>query len=167
MKKIFVLLVILITLTSCSMQEKMNDNIFLERLSDALGDEISADEILYQNGRSLLFFLDNNGTEYLCEFRNDESNNVKKICLACTDADKTERFKYFFEKIVNVYAPDENTLEIITALFKNNWDYHSSQWYEYSSALTGNGIFASIENKKLSTQSDAELTLKQNDIIFR
>lgn len=167
MKKISVLLIVLLTLASCSIQEKMNTKIFVERFLNAVGDEITADEILFDSGRDILFFADKNGTEYVMEFRADEQGNIKKICLACTDADKTDLMKYFFEKIISVYAPDENTAEIIPSLFNNKWDYHSTQWYDYSSVISDEGVFASVENKKLSTPSDAELTLKQNDIIYR
>ena len=157
----------MLTLASCSVQEKMNTKIFVERFLNAVGDEITADEILFDSGRDILFFADKSGTEYVLEFSSDEQGNIKKICLACTDADKTDMMKYFFEKVINVYAPGENSAEIIPSFFKNKWDYYSSQWYGYYSAVSDEGIFAAIENKKLSTPSDAELTLKQNDIIYR
>lgn len=145
----------------------MNTKIFSERFLNTVGEEITAGEILYDSGRDIMFFADKNGTEYVMEFRADEQGNIKKICLACTDADKTDMMKYFFEKVMGVYAPGENSADIIPFLFNNEWDYHSTRWYDYSSALSDEGVFVSVENRKLSTPSDAELTLKQNDIIYR
>ena len=71
-----------------------------------------------------------------------------------------------FEKVLDVYAPNENPDEIIPDLFKNKWNYVSTQWYDYSYIVSDEGMFASIENKKLATESDARLTLKQSDIIY-
>lgn len=165
MKKLSIVIVLILLLSSCSVQEKMNSVIFYDRFRNTLVAEITTDEILFDNNRDIAFFTDKNGTDYALEFSLDEQGNIKKICLACTDTSKTDMMKYYFEKVINVYAPSENTDEIIQSLFSNNWNYHSSQWYNYTFVKSDECFFASVENKKISTQSDAELTLRVSEII--
>lgn len=167
MKKILILLFLMIFLSSCSIQENMNPEIFSDRFYKLIGNEISSENLRYENNREILFFKEKNGTDYIIEFNTDTMDNIKKICLACNDTSKADSMNYYFEKIINIFAPDENTDEIISNLLIDKWNYYSTQWFDYSSAVSDEGIFLSVESKKLSTQSDAELTLKQNDIIFR
>ncbi len=149
----------------CTVQEKMNPMIFTDRFSTLMNNEITIDESFTESGRHIIFFSDKSGEEYVCEMLTDKSDNIKKICLASNSASKAESFEYIFEKVLKVYAPNEITSEIIPVLFKKKWNYHTSQWYRYAGVISDEGIFASIENLKLSTQSDAQMTLKQSDII--
>lgn len=153
-------------LCSCTVQEKMNPYIFAERFSSLMKEEITIDESFNDKARFIFFFSDKNGENYVCELLTDSSDNIKKLCLTAEGNGKTESFKYIFEKIVKIYAPSENTEEIISVLFDGKWNYHITQWYRYSSVISKNNIFASIENIKHSTESDAELTLNQSDIIY-
>ncbi len=159
-------LTVMIALSACTVQEKMNPIIFTERFSAVMNDEITIEESFSDNGRFIVFFSSKNGDRYVCELLTDNSDNIKKVCLASNNANKAESFDYIFRKILNVYAPNENTEEIIPNLFKNKWNFYTSQWYRYSCIKSDENIFASIESVKLSTQSDAELTLKQSDIIY-
>lgn len=165
-KLILLFFVLTVILCSCTVQEKMNPIIFTERFSELMNDEIIIEESFSDNGRYIIFFSNISGEKYVCELSTDNSDNIKKICLASNNTSKAESFEYFFEKILKVYAPNENVTEIIPNLFKNKWNYHSSQWYRYTGVVSDEGLFASIENIKLSTESDAQLTLKQSDITY-
>ncbi len=165
--KISVMLLCMIFLfCSCTVQEKMNPMLFIQRFTDTSGNEFSIEESFDDNGRYIIFFCDKNGEKYACELQTDSFGNIKKICLAGNNTSKAEPFEYLFKNVLDVYAPNENPDEIIPDLFKNKWNYHSTQWYDYSCIVSDEGIFASIENKKLATESDARLTLKQSDIIY-
>lgn len=164
--KIFaVVITVIFMFSACTVQEKMNPMIFTERITKLMNEEISIGESFSKNGRYIIFFSDKSGNNYICELLTDNSENIKKVCLASNNTSKAESFKYLFERIIMIYAPSENSAEIISNLFNKKWNYHTTQWYSYSGIISDEGLFASIENKMLSTQSDAELTLKQSDII--
>ncbi len=165
-KLILLFFCLTVILCACTVQEKMNPIIFTERFSEQMNDEIIIEESFSDNGRYIIFFSDKSGEKYVCELLADNYDNIKKVCLAGNNTSKAESFEYFFEKTLKVYAPNENITEIIPNLFKNKWNYHSSQWYRYACVISEEGLFASIENIKLSTESDAQLTLKQSDIIY-
>lgn len=160
------LLNIIFIFCACTVQEKMNPMIFIRHFTDSSGEEFSIEESFDDNGRYIIFFSDKNSEKYVCELETDTFGNIKKICLAGNNTSKAERFEYLFKKVLDVYAPNENPDEIIPDLFKNKWNYVSTQWYDYSYIVSDEGMFASIENKKLATESDARLTLKQSDIIY-
>lgn len=165
--KIFIAVItVMFMLCACTVQEKMNPMMFAERFLSVMNNEIFIEESFKDNGRYIMFFSDKSGEQFVCELLTDNSDTIKKICLVSNNTNKTESFEYFFGKIVNVYAPNEIPSEIIPVLFKNKWNYHSSQWYRYACVISDEGIFASIENIKLSTESDAQLTLKQSDITY-
>ncbi len=160
-----IILICMLILSSCSVQENMSPEIFFERLNKISPDIIYDNENNFIDKRRYLSYIKNkNSTEFLIEIATDEFNNAKKICLVCTATNKTDEFKIITENIINAYAPEDNASEIIGELFGIKWDYYDTQWYRYSSSSDKNCIFFSVESKKLSTESDAKLSLKQNDI---
>ena len=165
MKKrmIFFAFLPIIVFSSCTRQENMNTDIFLKRLFET--EEFSAvkEEKFNINGNDYVYF-NHSGTNFVCEIKSDESENIKKICLAGNETDKAEIMKNYCRMIINVYAPQENAEEILSNLFNGTWDYHDTVWFRYSSVKSDYGLFFSIENRRYSTETDAELTLKQNDI---
>lgn len=169
MKKSLILLMfcVLIIFASCSKQEKMNTEIFMERFARLSPQSFSAEEKFSYNGKDIVFLKDNGGTEFVFEFTDDEYGNIKKICLAVNETDKADLMNYYCGLTVNAYAPNEDAKAVISTLFKNTLDYHSTQWYRYSSVKSDDALFFSIENMRYSTESDAQLTLKENDITFR
>lgn len=163
----FLAFVSIVLLNSCSVQDKMNPLIFIEKFSEISGYSIKIDTPVYTDNNCIFFFTDENNNEYVCELLTDKAKNIKKICLASDNANKAESFIKFSEMTINIFSPDDESSFIISKLFKNNFDYTDSQWYSYSSVISEKGMFFSIISKKLLTESDAELTLKQNDIIYR
>ena len=144
----------------------MNPLIFIEKFSEISGDSIKIDTPFYAENKCVFFFTDENNNEYVCELLTDKANNIKKICLVNDNVNKAESFINFSEIIINIFSPDDKSSLILSELFKNKFDYTDSQWYSYSSVISEKGMFFSTESKKLLTESDAELTLKQNDIIY-
>ena len=164
MKKFYVSLsfIFIIVLSSCSLQEKMSPDIFIERLIN--NSEITIINEFCENEKYVCYFSDKSNSNFIIRIDSDNSRNTKKICLVCTETIKTENFKSMTETVIKIYAPNENTDEIISSLFSEEWNYFDSQWYRYSSAISENGLYFSIESAKLSTETDAEMTLKPNDI---
>lgn len=169
MKKISVIicsLIFLFTMTSCVSQDKMNPMIFVGRLKDNFP-EISVSEIYREDNGYFCFLTDENNINFALKFYTDHSENIKKICLACNIADKTDSIKFISEALIATYASDENTDDVVKYLFINERDYYNTQWYRYASVIIEGKAFFSVENMKISTASDAQLTLKPNDITFR
>ncbi len=162
----FLMFASIIFFNSCSVQDKMNPLIFIEKFSEISGDSIKNDTPIFTDDKCVFFFTDENDKEYVCELLTDKAKNVKKICLASDNTNKAELFIHFSEIIIKIFSPDDESSLILSKLFKNKWDYTDSQWYSYSSVVSDKGMFFCIESKKLTTESDAELTLKQNDIIY-
>lgn len=163
MKKIYVTLSIflIVILSSCSMQEKMNPEIFIERL--IRNSEITIKNEFFENEKYVCYFSDKSNCNFIIRIDSDSGRNAKKICLACTETSKTENFKSMTETVIKTFAPNEKIDEILSSLFSEEWNYYNSQWYRYSSAVSEKGLYFSIESVKLSTQTDAEMTLKPNN----
>lgn len=167
MKKVFCSMAVLliVSLSGCSVQELMNPRIFLQRLKENYREiTLVNDDIYCENEKYFCFLTDSNNKEYALQFVTDSKNNIKKICLVCKKENKTDEIKFVSEAIINTYAPNEDAEMITANLFENDWDYYNSQWYRYTSSTVGDNLFFSVENIKLSTNTDAELTLKPNDV---
>ncbi len=171
MKKVFVLLFLCLFLVSCSLQAEVTPEIFVERLSK-FDKNMMFDEFVSFSHENLhtYFFSYSDSVFPVLEIRTDERGNAEKISISCTQTDKLDLFLKCVEVIVSVYSPDETASQIIDALYseKNEneeFSYYETQWYLYSAVISENGLFFSTENKKLSPQSEVELSLKANDIV--
>lgn len=169
MKKTLIMLIIfaLFGFNSCTQQEKMNAEIFVERFMELSDSSVTIEDNFNYDGKNIVFFRDAAGTVFVCELSSDGFGNIKKICLAVNETDKADLMKRYCGLIIAAYAPSEDAEAVLSRLLKNNFDYSNTQWYSYSSVKSDEGLFFCIENLRFSTESDAELTLKQNDIISR
>lgn len=170
MKRVIIAFVTLIFLSSCSAQEKVSPDIFIERFS-------AADENVTFNGNpefcddgKYTYYFTYAGLPLVAEIHIDGQENAKKINLACSEAGKAELFRQCAESVICVYSPEEKADEIIDLLFRGKdrdgtFLYHETHWYTYSVVLSENGLFFSMENRKLSPRSEVELSLKPNDIV--
>ena len=161
------LFLIAFLLNACSVQEKMNADIFFERISDS-GFEII--DIIYENNKNLYYVKDSESTDYILEFSYNDYGDVNKISFACNKTDKAENFIKYMRDIISAYSPDENKDDIINELTENGklkhyYTYYDTQWYFWSSFSDINGLYFSVTNKKLSEQRIADYSLKQNDRI--
>lgn len=169
MKRIVFLLVFLLVLCSCSVQEKVDTEIFMERFLKAseMFDSEGCEKIYGENS-NIIFINDKYGTEYVFEFFTDENSNINKISFACTQTDKAENFVVCLREIINTYSPDENADDVIASLtengkIRNKFTYYETKWYSYASYSDENGMHFSVTNKKLVVPSTVELSLKPND----
>ncbi len=171
MKKFVFLLIILITLSGCSVQKTMNAKIFMDRLSEVNDFLIIENpEILTDESASFCFVTSKNGTDFLFEFLENDNGNIKKISFSCIKTEKAEDFVLYVRDIISVYSPNENTDEIIMNLTENGKikqgiNYFENQWYLYCANADENGLFFSVTNKELFPQSSVEFSLKPNDRI--
>lgn len=167
MKKIFYAFfpLVMLVLSSCSVQEKMNPHIFIQRLKDNYAEiNIVNDEILFETENYFCFLIDKSNNKYVLQFETDSDGSIKKICLVAKKAVKTDNFNFVMESIIKTYSPSEDSNKIIDSLFIDDRNYFNTQWYRYSSLITEGNLFFSVENMKISTNTDAELSLKSNDI---
>ena len=171
MKRIALLILSLMLLASCSAQEKVNINILTGRLCEY--DEFFViDEALSfsEESSDTVFFEYGGENGFVMETRADGQGNTEKINLACSSTDKIDLFTQCVKSVISVYAPDEASDEIIKELFKKRGSdtgigYYETKWYSYSAGLSGDCLYFSVENRKLSPRSEVELSLKQNDIV--
>lgn len=171
MKRIIALLFSVVFLASCSAQEKVNINLLTERISEY--DELfGIDESLSfsQDNCYTVFFTYGTDKNFVMETRDDGQGNTEKINLACTCTDKIDLFIQCVESVISVYASDEDSGKITKELFRNKElnggiHYYETKWYSYSARLSGDCLYFSVENRKLSPRNEVQLSLKQNDII--
>ncbi|MBR3781566.1 MAG: hypothetical protein IKK63_10250 [Clostridia bacterium] len=169
MKRIVILIIFLLVLCSCSVQEKMSTEIFTERFSEASEMFDFEDcEKIYGENSNIVIINDKYGTEYVFEFFTDENNNINKISFACTQTDKAENFVVCLREIIDTYSPDENADDVIMSLtengkIRNKFTYYETQWYSYASYSDMNGMCFFVKNKKFIVPSTVEFSLKPND----
>lgn len=162
MRKILIILIVfsVLFLCSCSVQKKMNAEIFLERMSDALPKE-NINLKFNENNKTVLLL--NNG--YIMEIFQNEYGDVIRISLSCADVKDIESFVTFSGKITNIYSPDDDFDIIKKNIFntENKPLYFKSQWHEYCGYKNENGIYFSVNNNYLNPKETPDLTLKSND----
>ncbi len=171
MKKVAVVILLMIFLSSCTVQKKMSPWIFIERV-EKNDKNIAFDtgNSFYENEDFVCYATYADMSGFCVEILTDESGNSKKISLACMQTDKTDKFISFSKSVIETYSPDDSADEVIKSLFGNKkinnvFAYHSTQWYDYSAILSENGFYFSVASKKLMPQSEVEFSLKPNDII--
>lgn len=169
MKRITVVLLLLFILTACSVQEKVNPQIFIERVQNC-DENITVENVFFEDDVFICFADYAQKANLVFEMATDEHENVKKINLACTQTDKAEEFIYCAESVVKTYAPEDDSAKVIKDLFSSKelsgkCIYYETQWHIYSAVLSENGLYFSSESKKLVPQSDVEFSLKENDIV--
>lgn len=169
--KIIPLFIAFILFSSCSVQEKMSPEIFVERLSKEylLINSDSFNDFLSDN-KYFCFLTNKNNTEFLIELNINDSNDITKIGLACTQVDKEKDFINLVESILNVYSKNASSKEIINNLFENGKlkkqiTYYDTQWHLFTASADKNGLYFSITNKKLNPWEESLLSLKSNDRI--
>ena len=171
MKKILPVLLsavsIFLLFCSCTVQEEVSPDLFISRFTETYPDySVETDGMFYENEKSVLFANDSSGNRFAIEMTTDEQGRVRKISLACVDADKAENMFSFAKHILSVYAPHEDAQSVAKSLNSGkSFSYYETQWYYYSFSSTEAGLFFSVENKKLSPEKDVGLTLKENDIV--
>lgn len=171
MKRIIAIFAVLFLLASCSLQEAVSPEIFTQRLLKADENIVPDDGMCFLNGNVYTFyFLYADCLNFVAEIHCDEQGNAKKINLACGQTDKIDLFIQCVKSFVSVYSPQENAGEITASLFAEKktdgkFSFYETQWYIYSALLSENGLYFSTESKKLSPQSEVELSLKPNDIV--
>ena len=171
MKRIFCLALVLLFFSACSVQEKISPMIFIERIINS-NDKISADteNSFTENNRYVCFIKYSDKTDMVYQIETDEQGNATKISLTCTQTDKADDFIDCALATVSVYSPDDKTDEVSDALFNgyklsDECLYFETQWHLYSAVISKNGLFFSVQSKKLIPPSKVEFSLKQNDII--
>ncbi len=164
---VFSVLFILPLFSSCTVQEEVSPDLFVSRFGEKYpAYSLENDGMFYEKEKCVLFAADASGTRFAVEMTTDEQGRVRKISLACTDADKAENMFSFAKDIVSVYAAQEDGQSVAESLNSGkSFSYHETQWYYYSFSSTETGLFFSVENKKLSPEKEVGLTLKENDIV--
>ncbi len=161
MKKIFIVFLAVIFLASCSVQERMSADLFIERLTKNCED-IFIKKIMYHNETVKICINDSKSKEYFIELDCDTYGNIYGISLIGDD--EFGDFVILTKHIMKTYSPDISIESVTDKLFIDNFNFVETQWYYISSAKKDEILFFSIENKKLTASKTTDLTLKNNDI---
>lgn len=163
----WVLILLIPILQSCSVQEKMNPQIFFERFLQINKNFVFDTSEQFFDGNEFVCFVDDlNGKSFVFQLSSDDYGDCKKISVC---AEKTERniFKECVESIIRVYAPEDNPKNIIDSLYSdgNNQKirYFETQWHIYSAVEENETCYFSVSSKKLASESEVDLSLKPND----
>ena len=168
MKRILpIIFACLLFLSSCTVQEAVSPDLFVSRFAESFPDfNIESEGMFYEGNRSVLFLNDESGNRFAVEMTADSLERVQKISLACADADKVKELFSFAEKVISVYAPDENSDSVMNALSNGKYfSYHETLWYGYAFSKTESGLFFSVENKHFAPEKETCLTLKENETV--
>lgn len=172
MKKLtcIVLILFLLILNACSVQETVSPQIFIQRLQKSDENFVFDIDNAFFEENNYICFAAYKSIDIVFEIAADEQGNAKKINLACTRTDKIDSFISCVQSIIATCSPDDDAQTVISELFlvKESSDkclYYDTQWHEYSAVLSENGLFFSVESKKFVPRSEVEYSLKQNDIV--
>lgn len=159
-----IIFVLVFLLTSCTVQDAVNIDLFIERLSEKYPVyNAGSDKMFFENNKCVLFTKDENGINYSLELTSDLQGNLYKISLACIETDKADLILNFAKNLVSVYAPTENRNAVISNLRKDKlFSFYETDWYSYAFSETENGLFFSVENKRFTSEDVSVLTLKNN-----
>ena len=86
MKKMVISIILILSLTACSLQEKMSTELFFKRL-EKYDSSISVNDSFY-DGESFVIYSLYHNAEIVFEISTDTDKSIKKINLACSDTDK-------------------------------------------------------------------------------
>ncbi len=170
MKRIISVFILLILLSSCSVQENMSPHIFvgrLQKVDDSI--VIDIDNMFSENGKYVCYGKYAQTADVVFQMTVNEQGSIKKISLACNQKDKADLFIECVKSVIDIYS-DDGSETVKNSLFvkkkiSDECIYYDTQWYSYSAVLSENGLFFSAESKKLSPQSEVEFSLKPNDIV--
>ena len=171
MKRIAALLPVFVTLTACSVQEKMSPWIFVERMRQTDKNlVIDTENSFFENEKMVCYAVYADKTKLVFEISTDEHGNSDKISLACVQTDKAADFVLCAKSIASVYSTEDDSDNVAKELFgtkelSDECRYYETQWRSYAAVLSENGLYFSVESKKLVPQTEVEFSLKQNDIV--
>lgn len=161
MKKLIIFVLIPIVLAGCTVQEKVNSEIFLGRLTGV--DKNINVEKTFRTEENYVAFISYGGADFVIKTAEDECFNVTSVSLTCADGKKNETFRNLVKNIVTTYCNDD-TEEVINGLSDdgNNKDFRffSTKWYRYSAVINENGLYFSLENLKLTGETEEQLSLE-------
>ena len=156
---------VLFLFSACSVQVRVNADIFFERFA-AEYESLQCDTFAKGNETFCFFTSEDNGSEILLIAASDENGNVYKITLtsdSANHADLIEKSKTAF----SVYAIDDDCSDFFNTDYtvkskQGFFDYETEKYLLNFTCVNGKESI-SIQNKKLSAVKMNELTLKPND----
>ena len=119
MKKSFCLiLIMLLLLSSCTIQKDVNIDLFIERFCNKYPQYIvEYDKISNEKDRCILFISNDSGITFTVELTSGLQEKVKKISITCIETDKTKLLRDFAKDIIFIYDYDEDADSVISNLF--------------------------------------------------
>lgn len=155
MKKILIILLVFVFLTSCSEQSNMSNDIFFERLGT---EYIFENKIVNEN--EVICFYKN----FVLRSENNDNGDIVSISITCDDANKKSEFLGFAREIIAIFASDEDYDDILNSFVNENiLSTKETEWYTYQYFQNEHGIFLSVNNNKINPQTLPEYSLKSNE----
>lgn len=161
---------LMLMLQACSVQEIMSPQIFFERLLKINTQlEFNATQQFFEGNEFVCFATDTQKNNFVFQLTVNKSGDCEKISISAEKADENS-FAECATSVINVYAPEDDAESIVLSLIlnsKNNqkFRYYETQWHSYCVAEEKGCMYFSVSSKKLSQQSEVELSLKPNDKI--
>ncbi len=168
MKKIIpVLIAIVLVLTSCSKQEGVTPEIFIERACASMKcAELDTDNA-FRDENGYHCFGNLSDEEILLTCRTDENNIVYEACVTSIKQGLSDELRSVCVELIGIFSDEEfaeNTVETLITKANEIPSYVETQWFTYCMMNSGNGFYFSVHDKKLKQESIPELTLKENDL---
>ncbi len=168
MKKIIpILIAVAILLSSCSKQEGVTPEIFIERATASMKCAKFDTDNAFRDENGYHCFGNLSEEEILLTCRIDENNIVYEACVTSVKQGLSDELRCVCVELIRAFSDDElaeNTVETLVQKADEMPSYVETQWFTYCMMNSENGFYFSVYDKKLKQENIPELTLKENDL---
>lgn len=162
--KIIPIIILLLFLSACSVQEKVSPEIFKSRIEKNYPEFVFENDGYYLNDCFYVFACYNNN-DIAFKIGISENYIANKISLSFEKNESLKEISEIIRPVIEVFSPNEDGEIIIDELINTEEGFYYSYGKEYSYSLAVNekNIYFEVFNNRLSNYTIPELTLKQND----
>ena len=147
-------------LTGCSVQERVNADVFLLRLT-AQGD-VAAEPMCYEDG-ACFCFVTAGALRAVLRFRETADGVLMKIAVSAQGDSDEAAFAALCERVLRVYVPEEPAQALMAALAAGEgvFRYAEGNTHRLCAAAHAAGRFFSVTDSVLDPTAQPTLTLRQ------
>lgn len=163
-RKIISVIILILFLSSCSVQERASPEILKSRIEKNYPEFVFENSGYYLNDCFYIFAVFRN-SNIAFKIAADENNIANKISLSFEMNDNIKELSEIIKPVIETFSPKEECEIIIEELInaEEGFRYSYGKEYTYSLAVNGKSVFFDVFNNRLSGYTVPELTLKPND----